>query len=233
MEAIKKKLGEVDVAAFVVEWLKSGGWTVYQEVSIGYADRRADIVANRGSIWWIVEVKATFSLELINQAMRWQGFAHMVSVATPTGSRSRHSWNEFKSWIFEQLGIGYVQVEDAEFVNQIKRPIFRRRISSTLINKIRPEHQSFAPAGSQGGYFSPFKGTVNEAVRFVTKHPGCTIKELVAGIPHHYANDRSARCCLLKGILEGLVPIETKHGAGGAYQLFPKDEREDQVRGVR
>ncbi len=74
---------EVELARPVVAWLGDLGWEVFQEVSAGGSV--ADIVARRGPVLWVVEVKRSLGLSLLGQAHAWKRRAHRVSVAVPAG----------------------------------------------------------------------------------------------------------------------------------------------------
>src|ERR1700677_1998698 len=77
---------EAQLAATVVDWLKRGGWDVYQEVQLNSGGRRADIIAvDCLKRIWVIECKNAFSTHLVDQALFWKemGVADRVSVAIP------------------------------------------------------------------------------------------------------------------------------------------------------
>ena len=79
-----KKLTEVDLAKPVISYLEERGWDVYQEVLI--YGKIADIVATFGKLTWIVEVKTSLSLKLLEQIYAWRGKANFISIAIPSNS---------------------------------------------------------------------------------------------------------------------------------------------------
>jgi hypothetical protein len=70
--------------------------------------------------------------------------------------------------------------------------------SKWLINHLKAEHKDYLPAGSAGGgYFTPYRETMDGIKRYITAHPGCTLKDIMANLDHHhYASAASARSCI-------------------------------------
>ena len=194
------KRRETDVAAPVAKWLKEYAWDVYQEVSLGYADRRVDIVATRGPIIWAIEVKQSMSLALLDQAMSLVQIAHQVSVATP---RLRHKGGlRYIDEVLRVKGLGRLSV-NGEYIFESVTPELHRwaRVGRIRDNLCEEQKDGWAQAGSnRGGFFTPFAGTRRALLTFVESHPGCTLKEAIAGIEHHYSTDKSAL-----GSLYGLI----------------------------
>lgn len=200
---------EAELAAKVVAWLE-GGFDVYQEVE-GVAGV-ADIVAVeivRPKRCWIIETKRTLSLEVLGQAERWKRFeaAHMVSVAVP--SARRHSkGRHFAEIAAGRFGIGVLVVGTHEVKERHRKPELTRRLHPNYdIRKwLREEHKHYAKAGSAGGgHYTVFKGTCEAARGFVERNPGCTMRELVAGIDHHYASAKGAVSTLAARIRDGVA----------------------------
>lgn len=197
---------ETDTARPVVEWLRDLRYEVYQEVSASQGV--ADIVARQGRLIWVVEAKQKLGLSVIDQARRWLGHAHRVSVAVPkiparTGAIARD--------ILDRYGIGLFNASGGHGgrCHHMGTPLHRavvpgvRDYWDTILADYPPDYCEAGSAG--GGYWSPFKGTVTAAVRYVSNHPGCTMRELVAGIEHHYNSDKSARSHLPRYIDAGII----------------------------
>jgi hypothetical protein len=205
----RKRIPETALAAAVVAHFRSiPGAVVYQEV--GDRGGRADIVARLGPVFHVVECKVSFGLDVLRQAAEWRTHAHRVSIATP----SRHGYDHpsaFDARLVESLDLGWFCVgHDAGFDKETERftgeewscrevvlPKLRRDVSDYLAKTVTPEHETFAPAGNADGKFwSPWRATCKALREFVKKHPGCTLKDAVAGISHHYRRDTSARTSL-------------------------------------
>lgn len=194
-------MSEKEIAATVVAWL-ADGWDVYQEVEgrCGVADIVAVELEAPNRVW-IIEVKKSFSLAVLAQAWHWikAGAAHRVSVAVPMGK----NWKArtFTEEIAKTFGIGVLYVDTS--VRESVDPKLQRKLVAEI--KVREEHKSHAKAGSQGGYWTPFKQTCKAVKLFVAENPGCTGRELVDGIEHHYATSASARGSLLSWAKSGKV----------------------------
>ena len=213
------KLPETSLAAPVVAWLRDMEWDVYQEVQVG--DDIADIVATKGPLIYVVEVKVSLSLKLLAQAARWLRLAHYVSVALPFEiGKGRYLERSFAEKYMAENGIGRITVKDSEVdVNRIDAR-FRRRVDSEKIReKLHEKQKTTLGAGSKGGgYWTPFKETCQALRKFVEMHPGCSMKEAIDGIRHHYSSPASARGSLAHwiraGKVKGLVLFDGKLRAG-------------------
>lgn len=191
---------EMDLAARVVAYLEQRGWAVYQEVAPRTYDARADIVAVRGPLLHVVECKTAFGFAVLDQARYWLRSANLVSVATPP-----HRARDIGAVICGSLGLGWLIV-GYEDVREEVGPVLRRRAAETLRKCLRPEHQTHARAGSNGGYFSAWRATTARLVELLGKYPhGLVTKQAVALIKHHYATDKSARDCLTRDVEAGRV----------------------------
>jgi len=224
---------ETEVAAPVVAWLRESGWDVYQEVECRV--RRADIVARRGRLVWVIEVKRSLDLNLMTQGRGWIGLAHMVSLAYPRRRNSRTA--DAAKHYASMDGLGLVEVfrtwklrdggRDVAVlrVEEMARPAMNRRARPKF--RLTEAHQTYAEAGNADGRFwSPFKETCTAVAAVVSEHPGLTIREVVDRVDHHYASKQSARGSLLtwarSGKLDGVV-VRGGSKAEGAMRLFPAD----------
>lgn len=215
---------ETEIAAPVVAWLRDLDWEVYQEVQLP-GGRRADIVGVRGPLVWVVEVKASVSLQLLEQAIEWLRFAHYVSIAAPPG---KWQVNRFISTVTRDYGIGaflaHARIAGYQepYAAEHWRPELHRRADvSRLRSVLCDEQKSTLAAGSKsGGYWTPFRSTCDALRRFLEDHPGATLKKAIDGIAHHYATPASARGSLRQWILAGKVPMVSL--VDGKLVLDPK-----------
>jgi len=192
---------ESELAAVVVRWLREQEWEVFQEVQATRGGRRADIVAKRGRLLWAIEAKRSLSLALLEQGVSWQWRAHHVSVAFPLG-KGRGMGLAVCKW----KGLGALAVTEDRVVERLA-PRLNRRIGGHLADVLVPQQADYAPAGNAGGAFwSPFKETCQNVLAFVREHPGCTSKELVEGVDHHYHSSATARSALLHWVGAGKIP---------------------------
>ena len=215
------KLKETDVAKGLIEYFRTEGWAIYQEVQPIHNGRVADLVLTRGSIIHIVEVKTHFNASVLAQAHAWKGFAHQVSVGVGSYPGSTQV-AQFLSHIAKKEGIGIYTVSEYSS-HQMSPPALTRRISTQVWKSLRPEHQTFAEAGNaEGNRWSPFKATCQEFVRYVENHPGCAIKEAVNHVRHHYASDAGARSALLYWVKAGKIRGVKGRREGRFWKLFPQ-----------
>jgi len=197
----KPKTSEAELARAVVIELQRLGFDTYEEVSFGYAYKRADIVAIQGKWAFIVETKTAFTLRLLEQARSWM---LPVLLAVP---QSRNKWH---GWICERLGFGLWEVhEDGEIREECAPPrVWNRRAFEDIKGRLHDEQRTgqYARAGSPGGgYFTPFQATARALVELVKERPGMTIKEAVTALDHHYASATTARACLPRLIMRGII----------------------------
>lgn len=200
------KVAETDVAAAMVAWLESMRWDVYQEVTL--QGSIADIVATRDKLVWIIECKAAFGLAVLGQAYEWRARAHFVSVVTP--HRRSHTGGRLERAILEHTGIGLhytSRFDEARVIHEVQ-PAFSRRapLAADTRDKLRPEHKTFAPAGNaNGSRWTPFQDTCKQLLEHVRRNPGCTLRDAIKGIKHHYVSQPTAVNSLRKWIEKGIV----------------------------
>lgn len=221
---------ETQVAAPVVDWLREMGWDVYQEVEAH--GRRADIVARRGALIWVVEVKRSLDLTLLAQGRGWLAHAHRVSLAYAGKKNSRT--NSTAAHYARTDGLGLIEVSQRRSrsggasvhvvqLAEVSGPALRRSVRPRF--KLTERQKTYAEAGNADGKFwSPFKQTCERVVDLVARHPGLTIREVVDRVDHHYASKQSARGSLLSwaraGKLQGVI-VRGGSKAEGAMRLYP------------
>jgi len=205
---------EEELAAKVVAWLTADQWDVYQEVKC--KGGVADIVAVRGPVVWIVEVKRSMTFGLIEQAANRKGCAHFVSVAVPT---SKHR----VSIVYEVLryyGIGLITVATHGAAERRSPRMNRRNEAKALIDGLCNEHKTFAKAGNASGiYWTPFKATCRKALELIRADGPMTIKALMSQVQHHYASPQTARASFPRWIREGKVPGLTLDESKRPYMI--------------
>ena len=200
------KIKETDLAAKVVEWLNAQHWDVYQEVKVGGSI--ADIVGIQNNLVWVIECKTSLSLSLICQAIEWKRYSHFVSVAAPVHRNVFSKSRQGAEKILKQYGIGIINVRmDREEINipQTKPALNRKAMSDIVKKSLNDNQKTAAPAGSQGGYWTPFQETSRGIKRMVDKYPGICLKDLIEKISHHYASDKTAKACVRHWIEKGII----------------------------
>lgn len=196
---------EVDLAKIVVSHLEDeywDYWDVYQEVPC--ESGVADIVAVARGRVFAVECKVSLTFSVIEQAIARQRQAHWVAVAVP---RARRGW--LARDILKKRGIGLLTVAGGQIYESLDAKLNRagHEGAKRLIETLQPEHKTFAQAGtSTGRYWTPWRATCREALRYVSRHGTVPAIEMVKGISHHYRSNNAARACLVMWLREGKVP---------------------------
>lgn len=210
---------EIALAAPVVTWLQEMGWDVFQEVQLERGGRIADVVATKGPKTWIVEVKRQLGFEVLEQALGWDGYAHLISVAVPERPLQH-------KLVMAELRLGLLHVAAGGRVREIRASTPRRPdlvCHGNLRDALRPEMKTYAPAGSRGQRWTPYQQTAHRLAEYVRDHPGTPFTQVLQEIEHHYATEKSACFALDKLIRKGKVRgvvgrFETNH-----YRLFPPE----------
>ncbi len=234
----KQKPSEVAIGKPVIAWLQRDGWDVFQEVQPS-GGSVADIVAVKDNTTRVIELKSSLSFELLAQASHWRLRATEVYVAVPHAKRS--DGRNMAMHVFKSYGIGIFEVHDPSHLEAYgeDNPADRARVllqctpdpsadGSYFLGKLRPEHKTFAEAGSSsGGHFTEFKATCERLRQTVAKDPGITVRGAVLVTKHHYSTNKSAQVHLGKLIEKGVIKgISAKRDASTAkreLRLYPGD----------
>ncbi len=218
-------MSEADLAATVVKWLTEQHWDVYQEVTFGGASR-ADIVAVRNGYLWIIETKMSLTLTVLGQANGWR--SHFRSVAVPRSLKGDAGRCLAYDVARDYLKVGVIEVDGVSGTRElINAPVMREyhRFAKKMINKLRPEHKTYLAAGSNGGgYFTPYRETMDHVKRFILAHPGCTINEIMADVGRgHYSRPATAKSCIRSALSQWESSwCETGVNDRGAFTYYVK-----------
>lgn len=224
----KPKISEQQYAEVLVEWLGEQGWEVYQEVPRRFSGV-CDILAVKKDerIAWMIEVKASADFKVFYQARDCLYSTPMVSVAIPKPKRTITENRLALIEKCEENGIGFIHID---YKNGT---ISERLVPDVTIGKEKhwcvaipkehlfnmcDEYKTYCKAGSaSGGHFTAFKATCMNISDYVHAHPGCTLKEAIENVSHHYSSNSSAMSALSK--LEKLIPdVEFR------WCAFPKED---------
>lgn len=221
---------EQALAQRVADWLAADGWDVYPEVQLSRGGDRADLVAIRRPVGvaWAIACKMSFGFAVLEQAWRWNIYANWVSVAIPAIRRKRYK--TFGSVIGAVAarcllaeGIGVLRVGDDVKVDFPAR-FARSRYTSTLVAACGDQCRAMGVAGSKHQYYTPFRATREAAEQFVAEHPRCTIKEMLAGIEHHWHTEATARTCVAKHIARGVLGRIAVEPGSNPFRLIIKED---------
>lgn len=218
-----KFLNETELAQAVAAYVRDAGWDTHYEVAPwDNAGARADIVATKGRLLWIIETKLTLSIALIEQAMKWETYAHYVSIATPVRA------GIFVSRVCHREGIGtiYAEVLDRRWAGpgpgsgpertyKISEWLGAARLNrhatqvETMRRVLSDEHRTYAQPGSaDGSYWTRYKQTCADILKIVEARPGLTIKQLLDDeeLEHHYSSTATAKSTIAAMVQKGAIP---------------------------
>lgn len=171
---------ESDLAKVVTTWLRADGWATFHEIEC--RGGRADIVAVRHGLVWLVETKLRAGLEVLAQALeKRRAGAHGMLVAVPSGPAAKLLAN-----VAGRLGVGVIAVSEvddfdgsssrivrAHRAEMLTWPAFYRQAKAAdLLRGCKPEHAA-QPAGTTGTkIWTPFKGAVRAVIYQLAEAPG-------------------------------------------------------------
>lgn len=221
-------ISESDLAAPVVTWLSDQNWNVYQEVEFKGHGGVADIVAERLGILWIIECKTSYSFRVLEQASEWP--AHYRSIAVPRSVTPR----DYRVAV-DYYRVGVIEVDCKSKPYSInyearKAPVFSRhhKMAKYYLSQLTEAHKTYALAGSKSGHhLTPYKLTMMEIERILSRRPGITVKELYEemGGPGHYANRSSFQGNVIKcleSFEEDWCLVDT---SSKPYRLYLRDAK--------
>lgn len=219
------------MGAVVVDWLSGQGLEVYQEVTVrgGIADivATAPLGGRRGRRVTVIELKLSLGLRVIDQARSWRPIAHQVYVATPPLGRG----SGFAIKVATMFGLGVLEVRPsaAQYggpaVTELQpAPLNRRAHTDHILDRLSPEHKTFAVAGNaEGRRWTPFQQTCSAVRAYVTAHPGATLKETIDAVKTHYGTPATARACIAGYVERGVISGLRLERAGRVARLYPQE----------
>ncbi len=210
---------EVELGRSVIRFLEEECWTIYPEVAI--RGRTIDIVAKRGPLFMVVELKKVLGFGVIEQAMWAREYAHCIAIAVPRRFR-RSGWGAASS-LLKHEGIGLIEAGQSSAVTRVRPAILRK---PPLINQLKaialdPIQSTIEPGSNRGGYVTGFKRTCLRIAQYVAKHPGCPLNVAINKVEHHYAHDASARSALSNFIRWDGMPGVRYEKQGRKILLYP------------
>lgn len=198
---------ETDLAQKFVEYLSC--YDLYFEVDY---HRCVDIVAIEGNISMAYEVKTTFNFKVLEQAIENAKHFHYSYICVPDFSDSY-----FQRKLCVDYGLGLLVYPEKDLFREVRKlvhPKLNRHANIfSLRNRLREENKQSIPGSrsGDGGKLTAFGCTVQNAEFFVRRNPGCTLKQMIEGIEHHYSSNQSARGSMAQYIKSGVIKnIELK-----------------------
>lgn len=193
---------ETELAQKFVDYLSC--YDLYFEVDYY---RSVDIVAIAEKYSISVEVKTTFNFKVLEQAIENAKHFNYSYIACPT----------FRDWsiqgeICKNYGIGLLVYNPNQYygntVNEFVKPRLNRHAQILHLRARLGDIHKLSLPGSKNGdstKITAFGITVDNAVRYISRQPGCTFKELTANISHHYSTNEAAKNNLYQWIRSGVI----------------------------
>lgn len=202
---------ESEVAEVVVRSLKDLHYEVYCEVEI--AGFRADIVGVLNKHVLIVEVKNQLTLDVLGQAIDRRRYAHYSVAAFPMPKDPQGYKKVVLSSVSTDTGIGIWAVNRRSVKEMFLPSLNKKGWTKKTLGCLRDE-QKDQKAGVNNGHWSPFRDTKEALIEFVRKNPGCSLRDAIRGVDHHYKRFNTAYSCLSKYISNGTIKeiVETETG---------------------
>lgn len=211
-------------------WLRRHGWDCYHEVQERRKGPRADIVAVRSDVCLVCEVKNEVNMKLFNQAINWVGRTNFICIAHPQRAFERRGFrpNRAEQHLLDYYGLGRIVTTETPRGIEVSEvvPPKHHRVNQTLAKNLKEEMKRYTPGLANTGYFTPWRRTMDAAVRYVEEHPGCTLREIVENIEHHYGPYSTARSCIHRWIQKEMVRTKKKGRAWTYYPISTKQRRD-------
>lgn len=213
---------ETDLGATVVAYLTREGFEVFQEVRTPDG-AVCDIVAKRSGQLVTVECKTLLSWEVLAQAREWTDYANRSWIATPYFKRD---WKQSRviREVMEHFRLGYFVVMNGMVKPLVVAPINGVANTGYFTQILREEHKTFAPAGSNRGYFTDFKAVSAAVAAYVEKYPhGVPLKEIcrIPEVKKHYKSEASARACIRSYCKDGVIKHVRAEQQNGITLIYP------------
>jgi len=221
---------ETELAKYFIDYFSC--YDLYFEVDYG---RCVDIVAINDKISIAVEVKTSFNFKVLEQATDNCKRFNYAYIAVP---EFKDDW--FQKRLCKDYGIGLLLLKsnkescfDKETekitysnVSRVEEVVAAKLNRHASRNKLIPYLHEFSKtsiAGSKsgdGGKITAFGITVDNLERYVERYKGCTIKEAVENISHHYSTNKAACASIYSWIRTGVIKgVRYEDG-----KLFPVEQ---------
>lgn len=197
------KQKEQQLALLVQAWLESQGWDCYPEAQFRSRGPRADIVAIKPPLLWVIETKTSMSLQLLEQAVRWQSAGALyVSVAVP---RPKIDFDKKLVWHSKVVdgycrseGLGLILTDrfDDTVREAIEPKLLRRnyeRSKYLLAGLDNHMKQSIPGSQSTSGFSTPHQRTLKNVLQYVETQGQCTLDDILKNVSTHFRVRAKAR----------------------------------------
>lgn len=225
---------ETDLAQPIINCLESRNWDVYQEVPCGSGV--ADIVAVLDEKIWVVELKKSLSLQLLDQAIDRCAKVHYVSIGIPYRNMNRKHYYAVET-ILNHCGIGMFMV-GANGCSEKRKPRFNehpfRYDLEKMLNALHPKMKQNKAGSLPGNNWTPWKEWKRDVARIVSENPGITPKEMVMNLKSiaPYTKPENAANAAVYYARNGLIERVRVAKENNRLRLYPREAIETRSKGM-
>jgi len=164
---------EQEMAQRVVEWLKTQGYQVFEEVAVEGSTKRLDIAALRGDgKLWAISCKLTDKKGVLKQANWWRKHSNLTTIMMTV------KCNIHLQRACRITGLGLIRVEYPALFTEVLPPFYRKQRTEDLFCKLNPKTADFAPAGmASGKRDTPFNRVLKDMGDYLLSHPDSSIED--------------------------------------------------------
>lgn len=218
---------EVELGRIVARYFAGAG-DVFPEVRIFVDGPRADFVVRRSDGGLdVVECKRRPNSAMLAQAAYWLSAADRVWLAYEPPRRGAVAQRWIATCVGKGIGVIHVAGGEATVAASARAfgaggptPIWREHLRVALT----PHHAEFGEGGNaRSEFYSAFRLTCRNLGEYVRAHPGCTVRDAVGAIEHHYTSDAVARSAVLAWWHKGKVPGLRVDTRARPFRLYPAE----------
>lgn len=193
---------EERIGAAVAAWFRDLSHDTYAEVVLPGGQKRADLVALTrvpDPAVAICECKVSFGLDVLRQALEWEGWAHTLYVAT--GIVPRRNMQAARD-VADGLGLGWLCVIGDDVYIESHPTLRQCRRTRIVRDALRPEHTTSRPGTASGEHYTATQERDARIRAHVAAHPGVELREACAALGLRLDADgrralaRHVRCAL-------------------------------------
>jgi predicted transcriptional regulator len=94
------------------------------------------------------------------------------------------------------------------------------------LNALNEGHKTYAEAGNnQGKHWSAFKETCLQIYRYIRVNEGCSLKDVLNNVNHHYVSTSTARSCIPKWAEAGKIDRIKVVKEDGKWRFYTEEKQ--------
>lgn len=143
---------------------------------------------------------------MLEQAINNKKYFYYSYIAVPY-----FKYDHFQRMLCKDYGVGLIICNPNGWMNggfeERVKPKLNRKPFNAFRHELNESYKKSIPgsSGAEGGRITPFKITVENIIKHIKRHPGCSIKQLIDGIQHHYSSDSGSKSSIYQHINNGII----------------------------